>query len=64
MYSGRDCIIGKSIFFLRSQTSVVPSFREIAVARGWSMEGTENLEDEIFTKRHAKHEAEEKKRKR
>nr|XP_037282391.1 male-specific lethal 1 homolog [Rhipicephalus microplus] len=42
----------------------VPKWRENPVASLYSMEGTENLDDEIFRKRHAKPEANEKRRKR
>lgn len=42
----------------------VPSFRIKSVPTGYSMEGTENLNDEIYLRRHQKPEHEEKRRKR
>ena len=43
---------------------LVPSFRIKPVPRGYTMEGTENLGDAIYLKRHQKPELEEKRRKR
>ncbi|CAH1789012.1 unnamed protein product [Owenia fusiformis] len=42
----------------------IPSFRINPVANCYTLEGTENLEDEIFLKRHQKPETDEKRRKR
>lgn len=42
----------------------VPTWRVNPIASLYSMEGTENLDDEVFRKRHAKLEANEKRRKR
>jgi len=42
----------------------VPTFRIKHVPTGYQLEGTENLTDEAFLKRHQKPEADEKRRKR
>jgi len=42
----------------------VPGWRIVTIPTGYQMEGTENLDDEIFLKRHQKPENEEKRRKR
>ena len=42
----------------------VPGWRILKIPTGFSMEGTENLDDDIFHKRHQKPEQEEKRRKR
>jgi len=47
-----------------SEPVVVPGFRIHKVPTGFSMEGTENLDDETYNKRHQKFEQDEKRRKR
>ncbi|ELT91179.1 hypothetical protein CAPTEDRAFT_225937 [Capitella teleta] len=42
----------------------VPSWRVVLIPRGYQMEGTENLDDEIYLRRHQKPENEERRRKR
>ena len=42
----------------------VPSWRVVVIPRGYQMEGTENLDDEIYARRHQKPENEERRRKR
>ena len=42
----------------------VPSYRTHTYSNSYIMEGTEDLDDQVFLKRHHKHELDEKKRKR
>ena len=55
----RDCINA-----IKASAFEVPQWRILNIPRAYNMEGTENIEDDVFDKRHSKLENDEKRRKR